>query len=285
LSKGPVFVCLLVLFGLVSPLPAANAPSGTAGPSSDIGVEEQLGATVPLDLTFLDENGKQVSLRDLAKKPIILSLVYYSCPNICPRILSSIAQLLGKVPLVPGKDFSVVTISFDERDTPLTAREKKKDYLKAIGKPYPPEAWRFLTGDRETILRLTNAVGFHFQRSGDAFEHPACLIVLSPKGKVIRYLYGLTYLPFDIKMAVTEAAQGRPGPTIRRALLFCFSYDPQGRTYVFNLLKVCGTVTVVFALMVLAFVLWPRKKGADPYRRQRPGGNEGGIKDGTDAPR
>jgi len=255
------FVCsfLLMFCVLIVPVFAKDPGPEAARGEVPIGIDERLGAKVPLDLTFLDAAGKPVRLGDLAKQPILLSLVYYSCPNVCPRIMSSLAQVLGKIPPASGQDFSVVTISFDEKDTPSSASAKKKNYLKAIGKPYPPEALRFLTGDRETIRRLTEAVGFHFERSGDAFEHPAALVVLSPEGKVIRYLYGLTYLPFDIKMAVNEALAGRPGPTIRRALLYCFSYDPAGRTYVFNLLKVSGTVTLFFAVVILAFLLRPKK--------------------------
>jgi len=256
-------VCWALFFYAILVTPAIahdRLPQGGETSAAPVGIEERLGAKVPLDLTFRDASGKVVRFGDLTKTPVILSLVYFRCRDVCPRILESLAQLLGRVSLVPGKDFSVVTVSFDLRDTPATAAAKKKNYLKAIGRPYPPESWRFLTGDSETIHRLTEAVGFHFQRSGDGFQHPAALVVLSPEGKVIRYFYGLTYLPFDLKMSVNEALAGRPGPTIRRALLYCFRYDPEGRTYVFNLLKVSGTVTLFFGAVILIFLLRPGKK-------------------------
>jgi protein SCO1/2 len=235
----------------------------TASESSlTIGIDEKLGQRIPLNLTFSDEQGRRVGLEEFFRKPVILSLVYYTCPSVCPRIMSGIAQVLGRMQMDSGESFSVVTVSFDETDVPAAALAKKKNYIKAIGKPFPDDDWRFLTGDKETIRQLTDAVGFRFQRQGDAFEHPSALIVLSPDGKVTRYLYGLTYLPFDLKMAVAEASAGRIGPTINRVLLFCFTYDPEGRTYVFNLLKVTGLVILFFAGTFLAAVLLKKKIGA-----------------------
>lgn len=230
-----------------------------------LGIDEKLGATIPLDLTFRDEQGNPVRLRDLIKRPILLSLVYLTCPNVCPRILSSMAQVLEQLDLEAGRDFTVATISFDERDRPVGAREKKKNYLKAIGKSFPEKEWRFLTGSSETIRTLTDALGFRFHPRGDAFDHPASLIVLSEGGKIIRYLNGETYLPIDVKMALMEASADRVGPTIRRALLLCFSYDPEGRTTVFNVLKVSATGILLFAAVFLMFLVWTgrmRKKGA-----------------------
>jgi protein SCO1/2 len=228
----------------------------TSEPAAGIGIDEKLGDTIPLELRFHDENGGSLSLKQLVDKPTILSLVYYTCPSICPRIMSSTAQVLSKLQMDPKKDYTVLTVSFDERDTPALALEKKKNYLKAIGKPFPQDSWRFMTAAAEPIRELTDSVGFGFQRLGDAFEHPAALIILSPDGKIVRYLYGLTYLPFDLKMALTEAQEGKVSPTIRRVLLFCFSYDPEGRTYVFNILKVTGVIVLLFAsILILALVI------------------------------
>lgn len=211
-----------------------------------IGIEEKLGATVPLDLTFIDEDGRKVRLAELIDKPTVVSFIYYSCRDVCPLLLSGEAEVLRKLDAVPGEEYTALTVSFDELDTPADAREKKKDFLQAIGKPYPAEAWRFLTGDKENIQKLTDAVGFRFRRNEDVFQHSISLVVLSGKGKIVRYLYGKTFLPFDLKMALTEASEGRTGPTIAKVLLYCFTYDPKGRRYVFNILKVFGTVMVVF---------------------------------------
>ena len=228
-------------------------------PAPGVGVDEKLGQTIPLDITFRDEQNQPVSLKALFTKPVILSLVYYTCPSVCPRIMSGTAQVLARMGADSRGDYSVLTVSFDETDKPVVAAQRKKNYLKAINQPFPEEDWRFLTGDAESIRRLTEAVGFQFQRRGDAFEHPSLLIVLSPQGKITRYLYGVTYLPFDVKMALAEASEGRVGPTISRVLLFCFSYDPEGRTYVFNILKVTGLVTLILAGSFLGVLLLKRK--------------------------
>jgi protein SCO1/2 len=174
--------------------------------------------------------------------------------------LDGLSEVLGKIQSDAWKDYRVITISFDERDGPADSSRKKSDYIKAIGKPSPPippfpeEAWKFLTGDNESISKLTASVGFRFQKRGDDFLHPGTLIVLSSEGKIIRYLYGVRFLPFDLKMALTEASAGRTGSAIRSALLFCFSYDPEGRRYVFNILKVGGAVTLFLALTFFIFL-------------------------------
>jgi protein SCO1/2 len=129
-----------------------------------------------------------------------------------------------------------------------------------IQKPFPGDAWRFLTGDKENIQKLTEAVGFHFKRVGEDFEHPVSLIILSPEGKIIRYMYGADFLPFDLKMALIEASQGRIGPAISKVVRFCFSYDPKGQKLVFNTLKVTGIVTILFALSFILFLLFKGKR-------------------------
>jgi protein SCO1/2 len=129
-----------------------------------------------------------------------------------------------------------------------------------IERPFPEDAWRFLTGDKENIRKLTDAVGFHFRREREDFLHPVSLILLSPDGKITRYIYGTDFLPFDLKMALLEASEGRVGPTVGKVLRFCFSYDPKGRKYVFNTLKVTGIVTLLFALSFIAFLVFKGKR-------------------------
>jgi protein SCO1/2 len=226
--------------------------------SPSIGLEEKLGAKVPLDLVFQDENNHTVVLRDLIRKPTIVSLVYYSCPDVCPLLLSGVADVLDKVALEPGKDFSVLTISFDKNDTPEDSKKKKKNYMTAMQRPFPQESWKFLTGDIQNIRHFTDAVGFHFKREKNGFIHPVVLIVLSSDGKIARYLQGVTFLPFDLKMALIEASEGRTGSTINRALQFCFSYDPKGRTYVFNIMRILGISVFVF---LIAFIIFLRATG------------------------
>lgn len=230
------------------------------GTESGIGIDEKLGQKVPLDLIFYDEEGKPISLKQLFNKPTIFTPVFYSCPDVCNFLLSNLSNTLSRLPSTPGEDYFVLSVSFDETESPALAMEKKRLYLKMIDKPFPEKAWRFLTGDKETILQLTDSVGFFFKREGKNFLHPVALIILSPEGKITRYLYGTEILPFDLKMALLEASEGRTGPTISKVLRFCFSYDPKGRKYVFNTLKITGIITITFALLFVLFLIWRGKK-------------------------
>jgi len=227
---------------------------------SGIGIDQRLGQTVPLDLTFSDENGRAVNLKQLVHTPTILAPVYYSCPNVCSFLLSNLAGTLNRLPAEPGKEYHVITLSFDENEKPDLALEKKKMYLKMIEKPFLEDTWRFLTGDKENIHKLMEAIGFHFKRQGKDFEHPVTLVILSQEGKITRYIYGTDFLPFDLKMALLEASEGRVGPTVSKVLRFCFSYDPKGRKYVFKTLKVTGIVTLLFALSFILFLVFKGKK-------------------------
>jgi protein SCO1/2 len=222
---------------------------------SDVGLDEKLGEYAPLDLTFKDENGKTVILKQLINKPTIVVLVYYRCPGVCPLTLGGVAEVLDKLSLEPGKQYSVLTISFDETDTPDLSLRKKKNYLHAIQKPFPEDAWTFLTGDNDNITKFTNAVGFKFKKDGDFFKHPVALIVLSADGKIIRYLYGSTFLPFDVQMALIEASEGRVGATVGKVLQYCFSYDPKGRKYTLNITKVTGTVILFLVIVFFIYLI------------------------------
>jgi len=227
---------------------------------SGVGIDEKLGQTIPLDLTFYDENGQEVSLEQLIHTPTILAPVYLSCPDVCSLLLYNLARVLNQLPSEPGKEYLILAISFDEMEKPPLAYAKKKMYLKMIEKPFLEEAWKFLTGEQENIRKLTEAIGFHFRREGKNFLHPVSLVILSSDGKITRYIYGTDLLPFDLKMALLEASEGRVGPTISKVLRFCFSYDPKGRKYVFNTLKVTGIVTLLFALLFILFLVFKGKR-------------------------
>lgn len=232
-------------------------------PETEIGIDEHLGEFVPQNITLTDENDEEVELAVLLTSPVILNLVYYRCPGICSPLMSGIAEVVSKLDLEPGVDYSILTVSFDPTESPSLAADKKKNYLNAVAEGFPPEAWRFMTADSADIARLTEAVGFRYRKEGKEFLHTAALIVLSPEGKIARYVYGVTFLPFEVKMALLEASEGRVGPTVSRVLLYCFSYDPEGRTYVFNILKVSATVILFFAAAFIAFLtLGGRKKSS-----------------------
>jgi protein SCO1/2 len=259
---------LILLMGAFLFHGAVNAHVEQSKDLPNLGIDEKLGQYVPLDLTFVDENGRTVSLRQLIHRPTILALVYLHCPNVCSLLLQNLADTLDRLPAEPGREYSVLSISFDETEKPDLALQKRKTYLKMIQKPFPEDAWRFLTGDKQNIHELTDAIGFHFKRVAQDFEHPVALIILAPDGKIIRYMYGADPLPFDLKMALVEASQGKIGPAITKVVRFCFSYDPKAKKLVFNTLKVTGTVTLFFALSFIVFLLFKGKR-QHPQEEQR----------------
>lgn len=265
-SVNPVRKIVLIMLALVFSFSGGIASGGTLSgekgeKSEKVAVHAKLGEYIPLDLTFVDEEGKKVVLRDLVDKPTVLSLIYLSCRHACPMLLNGLAEVLGKTDLTAGKDFNVITVSFDENDTPSVAAEKKPNYIAAIGKPFPEKEWRFLTGTKDDIENLTRSVGFSFKREENGmFTHPVTLTILSSEGKIIRYLRGTTFFPFDLEMAVTEAAEGRVGSVVRRAMMYCFSYDPGGKRYVFNVLRLVGIVTILVAGSFVTFLVVTGKK-------------------------
>jgi protein SCO1/2 len=234
--------------------------SSPAGPAGEVGIDEKLGAAIPLDLTFRDENGRQVSLRQLITGPTIIAPVYYHCPDACDFLQGGLAQVLPGVKLKPGKDFQVLSVSFDEKETPAMAHKSKLIYMDAMQGRFPPEGWHFLTGDLGNIHALTDAAGFHFQRRGDDFLHPVGIFIVSGKGKIIRYLYGTSFLPMDLTLGLMEASAGRTGPTIRKLVRFCFSFDPQNKRYVFNIFRVSATVILLTAGAFLTFLVFYGRK-------------------------
>jgi protein SCO1/2 len=227
-----------------------------------VGIVEKLGQNIPLDAQFYDETGQLVTLKSIVDKPTILTLVYYRCPSMCPALLHELVTNVKKAGLELGKDYRILTVSFDQRETPDLAADKKQSYMTELGGSVDPKAWRFLTGDSANIHRLTNAAGFYFMPSPDKnWIHPTALIFLSPEGKITRYIDGVQYLPFDIKMAVIEASNGKVGPTVARILQLCFTYDPEGHRYTLNIVRVAGACIIgLVGVFVIVFLVKPKKK-------------------------
>ncbi|MHA2615782.1 MAG: SCO family protein [bacterium JZ-2024 1] len=219
-----------------------------------VGIVEQLGKYVPLELTFRDETGQSVSLEELMDRPAVVMLIYYKCPGICPVLFNGVAEVVNKMKETPGKDFRILSISFDASDTPEIAQRRKMDTFALLSREIPEEGWKFLTGDEETIRKFTESVGFYFDRVEGEFVHPSGLIVLSPKGRIIRYLYGVEFLPMDLSLAITEADEEKPIFSVRRVVQFCFSYDPNSRRYVLNITRISGAVIALFALSFFLFL-------------------------------
>ena len=226
-----------------------------------VGIVEHLGQTVPMDEEFYDEHGNLVPLKSVITKPTVVTFVYFRCPGICSPLLSEVTKIVEKMDLELGKDYQIFTLSFDHNEKPDMAAEKRQNHLNEIKRKVDPNGWRFFTGDSANIHRLTDAAGFYYQRNGRDWIHAAALIVLSPDGKITRYLYGIQHLPFDVKMAVIEASEGRATPTIAKILQFCYAYDPEGRTYALNFTRISGVIVVGFVgLFVLIFIIRPKKK-------------------------
>lgn len=231
------------------------------------GLEEHLGEKIPLDAIFRDETGKPVRLGDLITVPTIILPVYYSCMNVCNFLQGGLASALPSVKRKPGEEYRVISVSFDETETPSLASRYKRMYLTSMHAPFPVDGWRFLTGDASNIRRLTDAAGYHFLRQGRDFIHPVASFVVARDGTIVRYFYGTTFLPKDLTLALLEARDGKTGATIRKVVGYCFDFDPKGKTYVFNILRVSATVVLVAMGAFLSFLLLT----GDKHRRSRPG--------------
>ena len=229
--------------------------------SGDVGVYEHLGDILPLDLKFANDKSDSVSLRQLIDKPTILSFVYFDCPGLCSPLLEGVGDVIRKTPTeVLGKDYQVITISFNYRDTPQKARDKKNKFVGRYSKDHA-DGWIFLTTDSATIFKITNATGFKVKAVGLDFVHPSAIIAVSPTGKITRYLYGITYLTSDFKLAIIEAGKEQARPTIQKLLLMCYSYDPENKRFALDVTKIAGTLIVFFiAVFFIVYVLRPKKK-------------------------
>jgi len=254
-----ILSCLAVSGWLcLTGLRAADPPP--AFTAQEVGIDEHLGVQVPLDLVLNDEEGRPVKLGSLLGKPTVLTLNYFRCAGICTPLLNGVVDTLNQVKAQPGADFQVLTVSFDPRDTPEIALQKRTNYLKEIQRPISPAAWRFLTGSGADTKALCDAVGFKFKAQGDDFIHAGAIIILSPQGKVTRYMYGVSFLPADLQMAVLEASRGEARPSINKWLQFCYSTEPSGRGYVFSVTKTAATVTILLAGIFVAVLVFRKPK-------------------------
>jgi len=216
--------------------------------AEQLGVYEKLDTYLPDSLIFTDDNFNKIDLKTAMDKPTVLAMVYYECPGICTPLLNGLAEVVGRSELQLGKDYQVFTVSFNHLENSVLAAKKKKTYLKLAGKENNVNGWQFFTGDSLMIAKLLQSIGYYVKQEGKEFVHPATLVVLGKDGKINRYLHGTEFLPFDLKMAVVESAEGRSGPTINKVLQFCFSYDADGKKYVFNTTKISGSIIILAAI-------------------------------------
>jgi protein SCO1 len=243
---------------LAATAPAQNTNSAPA--TFDVGLDEKIGQFLPGDAAFYDEHGVRHTLQELIDRPTIVALVFFHCPGVCSMIQGNLAETLKSVPDKLGKAYQVLTISFDDAEGPDLALEAKGNYMRILGGHPPDTAWRFLTGDFETIRRVTQAVGFKFIKNDvHNYTHPNLITVVAPDRKIIRYLYGTDYLPVELTMALSEAARGTPGVSIKKIVSYCFAYDAQNKRYIFRLIRVAGVSVLVVVGIFLFFLL--RKGG------------------------
>jgi protein SCO1/2 len=266
-----VFFILFISTFIVSISPTSHCHSLSQGNISlpDIGVDEKLGAQLPLNLTLTDQNGRRVKLGDyMGAGPIVLTLNYYSCPTLCPLVLKNLGNTVSTIKgLSIGRDYSIVTISIDPDETLERTRAKAEETRLMMDRTdLTPERWPFLFGEKKSIDSLANTVGFRYEKVGDHnFAHPSVFIVLTPAGKVARYLYGIDIRPGDLKLALMEAAGGKIGgsPFLNQVLLYCYHYDPVGKKYslaAVNIMKITG-IAIVALMGVLILTLWRSDKG------------------------
>jgi len=243
----------------------------------NVGIDQRLNEQVPLDLIFQDESGARVPLATyFGSKPVILSLAYYECPMLCTLVLNGLASALKVLSFDAGKEFEVVTVSFNPADTPALATAKKQTYLKEYGRAGAAAGWHFLTGDAASIERLTRAVGFRYTYVPEQkqFAHAAGIMVLTPQGKLARYFYGVEFSPRDLRFGLIEAAQDKIGSAVDQLLLFCFHYDPATGKYgaiAMGSVRVGGALTV-FALVTFLVVMLRREHTPAPVEGGGPGG-------------
>jgi len=241
----------------------------------DVGIDQKLDSQLPLDLVFKDESGASVRLGDyIGKKPIVLSLVYFNCPMLCNQVLNGLTGSMDTLSFDIGKEFEVVTVSFDPRETPELARDKKETYIKWYKRPGAAEGWHFLTGDKHEIDKLAAAVGFRYRYdpATNQFAHASGIMLATPEGKLARYFYGIEYAPRDLKLGLIEASENKIGSPVDKLLLYCYHYDPASGKYgpvVMKLIRLGGAATMIG---FVAMVFWMRRRNM-----MRQSGAGGGV--------
>jgi len=257
--------------GMMSP-PANMRPPGL----EQVGITQKLDTQLPLDLTFRDETGASVQLKQFfGKKPVVLNFVYYSCSMLCGGVLAGLTTSMKGLKFELGKEFDVVSISIDPRDTPEIASEKKAEYLKRYGHPERAAGWHFLTGQQDAITALTQAAGFGYQYDAKTgqFAHATAVMIVTPQGKLAQYFYGVDFAPKDLRLGLVQASNEKIGNLVDQVLLYCYHYDPATGKYgaiVARVLKLSGLVTMLgLGLMIFVLVrIGPMNQGKGTNSRR-----------------
>jgi len=253
--------------------PPAGPPTRVLPQFKDLTIDQHLGQSVPIDLEFRDEAGKTVTLGSYfgAKRPVLLTLVQFRCPNLCTLILNDTLRCLRAMPLSAGNDFTVLTVSFDPRETSELASAKKRQYIDSYRRAGSEEGWHFLTGDAKSIDALTKAVGFNYQfdPKSNQYIHPSGITILTSDGRISRYFFGLAYQPKDVRLALLDASDRRIGTLADQVLLFCYHYDPSTGRYslaVLRALRVLAGLTLAAIAIFLSIMFWRERRIASLMR-------------------
>jgi protein SCO1/2 len=255
----------VVVFAMALPLFAQGVPDGRPSILRKVSIEQRLDRPLPLDLEFRDEGGRAVRLREyFGKRPVVLVLAYYDCPMLCTQVLNGLTAAMRVLSFDAGREYEVVTVSFDPRDDPRDARAKKEPYVARYGRPGAEAGWHFLTGEPKAIAGLTEAVGFRYawDERIEQYAHASAIYVVTPDGRLSRYFYGIEYAPRNLRLALVEASRGKIGTPVDQLLLYCYHYDPATGRYgaiVMNMVRV-GAVGVVFVLATFLILMWRRER-------------------------
>jgi protein SCO1/2 len=239
--------------GNMSP-PANMRPPGL----KNVGIEQHLNEQIPPGLTFRDESGKAVRIGDyFGKKPMILNLVYYQCPMLCGEVLTGLDSALRVLKFDVGKEFDVLTVSFDPRETPQMASAKNAEYLKRYGRPGAEQGWHFLTGPQESVDSLTKAAGFQyeFNKETNQFAHATAIMILTPQGKISQYYYGVEFAPKDLRLGLIQASDNKIGTVVDQVLLYCYHYNPETGKYgavITRILRLSAVATMLCVGLLIA---------------------------------
>jgi protein SCO1/2 len=265
------------------PAETTNVAAGLPAALQEVKIEQKLDQQLPLDLVFRDESGRDVKLGDyFGQKPVVLAFVYYDCPMLCTQVLNGMVTSFRVLPFQIGKEFDVVTISFDPRETPALAESKKKVYLNYLPERMRANAssgWHFLTGDQANIEKITEAAGFHY-RYDDAtkqFAHASAIMVTTPHGKLSRYFYGIEYPARDLRLGLIESSANKIGSPVDQLLLYCYHYDPATGKYGAAIMKIMRVAGVLTLLGILAMVLLLKGRNATVTTRETATPKHGGA--------
>jgi protein SCO1 len=266
--RTTIGITAILLAALASPaqtVPSDMGPTAATLPPAlqNVGFEPQLNAQMPLDLPFRDETGRSVQLRDyFGQKPVVLAFVYYGCPMLCDQVQQGVVGTLRMLSFNPGRDYEVVFVSFDSRETPAMAAEKKKTALSHFRRPETDSGWHFLTGPQDSIDAATHAANFryNFFAKTNLFAHASGVMVLTPDGRISRYFYGIEYPGRDMRLGLVEASAGKIGTPIDHVLLFCYQYDPSAATYSASILKIIRLGGVLTILCLVGGILIFRRR-------------------------